>query len=78
MRFGAIGIGSREYDTFCGAIDKLEAALKACGAKQIGETLKINVLNTKFRRIQRKSGWDPEKFALRIVKIVRSSVDNHA
>ena len=34
----------REYDTFCGAIDKLEAALKACGAKQIGETLKINVL----------------------------------
>ncbi|MCS5989870.1 FMN-binding protein MioC [Klebsiella variicola subsp. variicola] len=42
--FGAIGIGSREYDTFCGAIDKLEAALKASGAKQIGETLKINVL----------------------------------
>ncbi|UMG85716.1 hypothetical protein MJK70_00015 [Klebsiella pneumoniae] len=42
--FGAIGIGSREYDTLCGAIDKLEAALKACGAKQIGETLKINVL----------------------------------
>ena len=24
VRFGAIGIGSREYDTFCGAIDKLE------------------------------------------------------
>lgn len=23
VRFGAIGIGSREYDTFCGAIDKL-------------------------------------------------------
>ncbi|MEX3020687.1 FMN-binding protein MioC [Kluyvera sp. STS39-E] len=44
VRFGAIGIGSREYDTFCGAIDKLEAELKACGAKQIGEILKINVL----------------------------------
>ena len=27
-----------------GDIDKLETALKACGAKQIGETLKINVL----------------------------------
>ena len=26
------------------ALQKLEAALKACGAKQIGETLKINVL----------------------------------
>ncbi len=35
---------AREYDTFCGAIDKLEAELKACGAKQIGETLRINVL----------------------------------
>ncbi|HAT1684582.1 TPA: FMN-binding protein MioC [Klebsiella oxytoca] len=44
VHFGAVGIGSREYDTFCGAIDKLESALKACGAKQIGETLKINVL----------------------------------
>ncbi|MCX3880759.1 FMN-binding protein MioC, partial [Stenotrophomonas maltophilia] len=44
VRFGAIGIGSREHDTFCGAIDQLEAALKACGPKQIGETLKINVL----------------------------------
>ncbi|MGE0972624.1 FMN-binding protein MioC [Klebsiella sp. WOUb02] len=45
IRFGLIGIGSREYDTFCGAIDKIDDALKACGAKQIGETLKINVLD---------------------------------
>ena len=44
VRFGAVGIGSREYDTFCGAIDKIDSALKACGAQQIGETLKINVL----------------------------------
>lgn len=44
VHFGAIGIGSREYDTFCGAIDKIEAELKSCGAKQIGETLKINIL----------------------------------
>jgi MioC protein len=44
VRFGAIGIGSREYDTFCGAIDKLDSALKACGAKQTGDTLKINIL----------------------------------
>ena len=44
VRFGSIGIGSREYDTFCGAIDKLDAELTACGAKQVGETLKINVL----------------------------------
>ncbi|MEF3109053.1 FMN-binding protein MioC [Raoultella sp. WB_B2P2-3] len=45
IRFGLIGIGSREYDTFCGAIDKIDDALRACGAKQIGETLKINVLD---------------------------------
>ncbi len=44
VRFGAIGLGSREYDTFCGAIEKLDAEMTICGAKQIGETLKINVL----------------------------------
>ena len=44
VQFGAIGLGSREYDTFCGAIEKLDAEMKICGAKQIGETLKINVL----------------------------------
>ena len=44
VRFGAIGIGSREYDTFCGDIEKIEAELKHSGARQIGETLKINIL----------------------------------
>ncbi|MEW5559691.1 FMN-binding protein MioC [Enterobacter asburiae] len=45
VRFGSVGIGSREYDTFCGAIEKIDQELTACGAKQIGETLKINVLD---------------------------------
>lgn len=45
VRFGAIGIGSREYDTFCGAIDKIETLMKGCGAKEVGETLRINVLD---------------------------------
>ena len=45
VRFGSVGIGSREYDTFCGAIEKIDAALTACGAKQVGETLKINILD---------------------------------
>ncbi|ECI5661433.1 FMN-binding protein MioC [Salmonella enterica] len=44
VRFGAIGIGSREYDTFCGAIEKIETELKGAGAKQVGDTLKINIL----------------------------------
>lgn len=45
VRYGAIGIGSREYDTFCGAIDKVEDLLSACGAKRLGETLRINILD---------------------------------
>ena len=45
VHFGAIGIGSREYDTFCGAIEKVEAVITSCGAKQLGETLKINILD---------------------------------
>lgn len=45
VRFGSVGLGSREYDTFCGAIDKLDHELRICGAKQIGETLRINVLD---------------------------------
>jgi len=45
VRFGSVGIGSREYDTFCGAIDKIDNQLIVCGAKQIGETLKVNILD---------------------------------
>lgn len=45
VSFGSVGIGSREYDTFCGAIDKLDQQLLVCGAKQVGETLRINVLD---------------------------------
>ena len=45
VSYGAIGIGSREYDTFCGAIEKFDALLSSCGAKRIGEMLLINVLD---------------------------------
>ncbi|MEY8712472.1 FMN-binding protein MioC [Mangrovibacter phragmitis] len=45
VQFGAIGIGSREYDTFCEAIDKLSSLLQACGARRLGEPLKINILD---------------------------------
>ncbi len=45
VRYGAIGIGSSEYDTFCGAIDKIETLLSELGAAHLGETLKINVLD---------------------------------
>lgn len=45
VRYGAIGIGSREYDTFCGAIEKVDALLGKRGAKRIGDLLKINILD---------------------------------
>lgn len=43
VRFGAIGLGSSEYDTFCGAIKTIESALIARGAKKIGGRLEIDV-----------------------------------
>ncbi|VAY02321.1 Sulfite reductase [NADPH] flavoprotein alpha-component [Arsenophonus endosymbiont of Aleurodicus dispersus] len=44
VNYGAIGIGSKEYDTFCGAIHKLDQLLKNHHAKRIGEPLEINIL----------------------------------
>jgi len=44
LRYGAVGIGNREYDLFCGAIDQFEQLLDSLGAKRIGDSLKIDVL----------------------------------
>ncbi|EMU9120730.1 FMN-binding protein MioC [Providencia stuartii] len=43
VHFGSVGIGSSEYDTFCGAIHKLSRLLVDHGAKRIGEPLEIDV-----------------------------------
>lgn len=45
VRYGAVGIGSREYDTFCGAIEKIDTLLSDCGAKRVGSLLKVNILD---------------------------------
>ncbi len=45
VHYGAVGIGSREYDTFCGAIEKIDALLSAGGAKRVGSLLKVNILD---------------------------------
>lgn len=44
VRYGAVGIGNREYDLFCGAIDKFDVLLTECGATRLGERLDIDVL----------------------------------
>ena len=44
VRYGAVGIGNREYDLFCGAIEKIDVLLTSCGAHRIGDRLDIDVL----------------------------------
>lgn len=44
VRYGAVGIGNREYDLFCGAIEKMDRLLTERGAKLIGDRLDIDVL----------------------------------
>lgn len=44
VRYGAVGIGNREYDLFCGAIEKMDNLLTSCGAQRIGDRLDIDVL----------------------------------
>ena len=43
VQFGAVGLGSSEYDTFCGAIKQIDDLLIARGAKRIGDRLEIEV-----------------------------------
>ncbi|HCM64511.1 MAG TPA: FMN-binding protein MioC [Morganella sp. (in: Bacteria)] len=43
VRYGAVGIGSSEYDTFCGAIRTLDTLLASLGAQKIGESLEIDI-----------------------------------
>ncbi|MBT0727837.1 FMN-binding protein MioC [Rosenbergiella australiborealis] len=44
IRYGAIGLGNREYDLFCGAIKTLDEQLTTLGATRIGDRLEIDVL----------------------------------
>ena len=44
IRFGAVGLGSSEYDTFCGAVRKLDQQLITQGAMRVGDILEIDVI----------------------------------
>ncbi|KKI45705.1 FMN-binding protein MioC [Hafnia alvei] len=43
VRFGAMGLGSSEYDTFCGGIKTVVRILIAFGAQRIGDMLEIDI-----------------------------------
>lgn len=43
VRFGAMGLGSSEYDTFCGGIKTVDRILIEFGAQRIGDMLEIDI-----------------------------------
>lgn len=43
IQFGAVGIGSSEYDIFCGAIKTIDQKLVEKGAIRLGERLEIDI-----------------------------------
>lgn len=45
MKFGVVGLGSSDYDTFCNAVNLVEQGLIAKGATQVCESLRIDVVN---------------------------------
>lgn len=45
LKFGVIGLGSSDYDTFCNAVNLVTEQLTACGATAVCKPLKIDVVN---------------------------------
>ncbi|KAE9538741.1 FMN-binding protein MioC [Ursidibacter maritimus] len=45
MKFGVIGLGSSDYDTFCNAVNIVEETLSSLGATQVCESLRIDVVS---------------------------------
>jgi MioC protein len=67
VRFGAVGIGSREYDTFCGAIEKVEAADLVEQNSWVKRSRSTSSIMT-FRRIQPRSGSRNGKIYSKTIK----------
>ncbi len=45
IRFAIIGLGDRQYDTFCGAVTHINHTLTLCGAKAILPPLTLDMPN---------------------------------
>lgn len=56
MKFGVVGLGSSDYDTFCHAVDIVENALKAKGAQQVCESERIDTV-TNFEHDETAEKW---------------------
>lgn len=58
LKFGVIGLGSSDYDTFCNAVNIVTERLNACGAMAVCEPLKIDVVNN-FEHDETAQAWLP-------------------
>lgn len=58
LRYGVVGLGNSDYDTFCFAVDEVEKALNAQSAVKICESLRIDVKNI-FDHEQAAEEWLP-------------------
>lgn len=62
MKFGVIGLGSSDYDTFCNAVNIVTEQLSACGATAVCEPLKIDVTDN-FDHDGTAEAWLPDFLA---------------
>ena len=58
LRYGVIGLGNSDYDTFCFAVNEVENVLNAQSAVKICESLRIDVTTT-FDHEQTAEEWLP-------------------
>lgn len=59
MKFGVVGLGSSDYDTFCQAVDIVENSLTAKGASQVCPSLRIDSV-TNFDHDGTAEAWLPD------------------
>lgn len=45
LRYGLIGVGDSNYDSFCFAANKFDALLQSCGAKRVGKVFNIDIVD---------------------------------
>lgn len=64
MKFGVVGLGSSDYDTFCHSVDIVEKVLKEKGATLVCESERIDVA-TNFEHDETAEAW-LEKFLTKL------------
>lgn len=58
LRYGVVGLGNSDYDTFCFAVDEVEHCLETQSAVKICQSLRIDV-NTEPDHEQAAEDWLP-------------------